>query len=120
MWGSNPGIGKRLMFSEPARTAEVSRPRRTGERRSVAGVRGRVPEMRAKPVTARKNKQSLPRRKGETETLLTRLNQRLISDFEMETQDFAFLCLLASASKLSRLPEGGDDPGEEAPYLTFH
>jgi hypothetical protein len=75
--------------------------------------------MRAKPFTAKKNKQALPRRK-EAQTLLSRFNQRLISDFELETEDFAFLCLLASASGLLQAQDEDEEPDEEVPYLTFH
>jgi len=75
--------------------------------------------MRAKPVTAKKGKQALPRR-SEARILLSRLNQRLISDFELETQDFAFLCLLASASGLIPGQEEHDEQDDEVPYLTFH
>ncbi len=78
--------------------------------------------MRAKSVTMKKNKQAPPRRR-EAQTLLSRLNQRLILDFESETQDFAFLCLLASASGLLQAQDGDDEQDEkdeQAPYLTFH
>jgi hypothetical protein len=75
--------------------------------------------MRAKSVTAKKSKQSLPRRR-ESRTLLSRLNQRLISDFELETEDFAFLCLLASASGLLQTQDTNAEPDEDVPYLTFH
>ena len=76
--------------------------------------------MRAKPFTlVKKNKQAPPRRRA-AQTLMSRLNQRLISDFELETQDFAFLCLLASASGRLRSQEAGEEQEEELPFLTFH
>jgi hypothetical protein len=110
---------KRLIFSESARMHPAQLPASPRDGHSVTGVSGRVFEMRAKPVTAKKCKQAFPRRR-EARTLLSRLNQRLISDFELETQDFAFLCLLASASRLIPGLEGCDEQDDEVPYLTFH
>ena len=75
--------------------------------------------MRAKPDTAKRGKEALFRRR-ETRSVWSCFNQRLISDFEVETQDFAFLCLIASANGLTQWPEGIEARDREGRFLTFH
>ena len=75
--------------------------------------------MRAKPDTAKKNSEALFRRR-ETRSVWSCFNQRLISDFEMETLDLAFLCLVASANGLKQWPEGTETGEREGRFLTFH
>lgn len=57
----------------------------------------------------------------ETWLLLDMLSQRMISDFEIETRDFAMLCLIASANGLKDWPPQNKREDEDSPgYLTFH
>lgn len=75
--------------------------------------------MKAKTDTARKSGDALFRRR-DSRSVWSCFNQRLISDFEVETQDFAFLCLIASANGLNQWPEGIEAREFEGRFLTFH
>jgi hypothetical protein len=44
----------------------------------------------------------------------------MISDFEDETRDIAFLCLIASAHGLDSWPEDAPPTEKNARFLTFH
>ena len=75
--------------------------------------------MRGKPNAAKKHKED-SFEPGGARSVWSCFNQKLISDFEVETQDFAFLCLIASANGLTRWPEGSEERGREGRFLTFH
>jgi hypothetical protein len=75
--------------------------------------------MRTKSDTAKKNRQSSYGGR-EARSVWSCLSKRLISDFEAETQDIAFLCLIASANGLKRWPEGIEERDSDARFLTFH
>jgi hypothetical protein len=67
----------------------------------------------------KKDKRSLHIR-SETRSLLSSFRRRMISDFEVETEDFALLCLIASANGLDQWPEGAAENEGDVPFLTFH
>ena len=75
--------------------------------------------MRAKTVAERKRKQIYHKRQ-EARSALNVFNQRMLSDFETETHDFAVLCMIASAHGLKHWPEGVQSHTMEARFLTFH
>jgi hypothetical protein len=58
--------------------------------------------------------------KQQTRSLMRFFSQRMLSDFEIETQDFALLCMIASAHGLSPWPMGIDHQDDPAGLLTFH
>jgi len=58
--------------------------------------------------------------KRQTRSLLRVFNQRKLSDFETETEDFALLCLIASAHGLSPWPDEADLQDDTKGLLTFH
>ncbi|NOR15810.1 MAG: hypothetical protein GQ544_08905 [Candidatus Aminicenantes bacterium] len=57
----------------------------------------------------------------EAQSLFNIMNKRMISDFEVETRDFALLCMIASANGLEDWPpqDREDDEGNPG-LLTFH
>ena len=67
----------------------------------------------------KKNQRSL-HMQSETRSLLSSFRRRMILDFEVETEDFALLCLIASANGLDQWPEGASEGESEVPFLTFH
>jgi len=75
--------------------------------------------MKAKPDTAWNSRDAFFRRR-ETRSVWSCFNQRLLLDFEVETQDFAVLCLIASANGLNQWPEGLEAREFEGRFLTFH
>lgn len=58
--------------------------------------------------------------KQQTRSLMRFFNQRMLSDFEIETQDFALLCMIASAHGLTPWPGAIDHQDDPAGLLTFH
>ena len=57
----------------------------------------------------------------EAQSLLNIMNKRMISDFEIETRDFALLCLIASANGLEDWPPQDTEEDEDnTGFLTFH
>ena len=57
----------------------------------------------------------------EAQSLLNIMNKRMISDFEIETRDFALLCLIASANGLEDWPPQDTEEDEDSTgLLTFH
>ncbi len=57
----------------------------------------------------------------EAQSLFNIMNERMISDFEVETWDFALLCLIASANGLEDWPPQDREDNEGSPgLLTFH
>ena len=75
--------------------------------------------MYAKSDPERKRKQ-VSHKRQEARSALCIFNQRMLSDFETETHDFAVLCMIASAHGIKRWPEEAQDHTMEARFLTFH
>ncbi len=75
--------------------------------------------MRVKTVSERKKNQVLHKRM-EARSALSLFNQRMLSDFETETQDLAVLWLIASVHGVEQWPGGAQDHTMETRFLTFH
>lgn len=75
-----------------------------------------MPEKSALPAKAR----HALRKKDEARSFLKVLKKRLIKDFEIETQDFALLCLIASANGIETWPPQPIEDDKDARFLTFH
>jgi hypothetical protein len=68
-----------------------------------------------------KRKQHGLTKSREAQSLLNIMNKRMISDFEIETRDFALLCLIASANGLEDWPPQDTEEDEDnTGLLTFH
>lgn len=75
--------------------------------------------MPEKSALLKKNRQTL-RKRDEARSFLNVLKKRLIKDFEVETRDFALLCLIASANGIEKWPPHPIEDDKDARFLTFH
>ena len=86
---------------------------------SKGSTMNKAKSARSRSHAIKKDKRSHPGQ-NDPGSLFRSFSRRMIADFEVETEDFAFLCLIASAHGLDQWPEGAVDSEDDVRFLTFH